>query len=315
MITLSHISKRYDSHDVLQDLSFTIKPGQIVGLLGPNGAGKTTTMNILTGCLAPTTGSVSVYGIDLLENPRAAKHHLGYLPEHPPLYPDMTVREYLCFVAEAKGITRRSRTDAVCDAMKATDVLHERDRLLYKLSKGTRQRVGIAQALLGNPDCIVLDEPTIGLDPRQIAEIRALIGTLGKNRTVLISSHILSEIDTLCDHVLILSHGKLVAQDSPENLTRHLRAGESVVLQVRCNEQKLRQALSTLEHLTGIQIKTSGEKGILQANLTFEGIREPRDRVSAALASHELYPLELRMETPKLEDAFLELTDDASIKE
>jgi len=313
MITLSHISKQYDTHTVLHDLSFTVHHGQIVGLLGPNGAGKTTTMNILTGCLAPSSGSISVYGVDLLENPREAKRHLGYLPEQPPLYPDMTVREYLDFVAEAKGVSRRIRTDAVTSVMKATDVLHEQNRLLYKLSKGTRQRVGIAQALLGEPDCIVLDEPTIGLDPRQITEIRALIGTLGKKRTILISSHILSEIDALCDQVLILSHGKLVAQDTPENLTHHLRPEETLTLLVRCDESKLRQVLGTLDCLTSTHIIPDRKHGILQATLSFERVADPRELVSSTLASYGIYPLELRMDKPQLEDVFLELTGDDTV--
>jgi len=310
MISLSNICKRYDKTEVLHDLTFSIEPGRIVGLLGPNGAGKSTTLNILTGCLAPTSGQVNIFGTDLLDDPRNAKRHLGYLPEHPPLYHDMTVREYLDFVAEAKGISRRERADAVVRAMKSTDVVHEQNRLLYKLSKGTRQRVGIAQAILGNPDCIVLDEPTIGLDPRQITEIRSLISTLGRDHTVLISSHILSEIDSLCDQVLILSHGKLVAQDTPDNLTGRLKTSAAVRLLVRSSEEKLRQALGVLPHLSSIQIEPGAEANTMSVALAFDGLRDPREQISAALASKGLYPIEIRMEKARLEDVFLELTED-----
>ena len=237
MIEVSHLTKRYGSHLALDDLSFTIPEGQIYGLLGPNGAGKSTTMNILTGCLAATSGRVRIDGVDIFEDPMAAKKHLGYLPELPPLYMDRTPEEYLRFVARAKGIGEvRGELERVMALTQITDV---KDRLIRNLSKGYRQRVGIAQAILGDPDIIILDEPTVGLDPRQITEIRELIQKLGENKTVILSSHILSEVQAVCDSILILSRGKLVACDTPDNLERLLTGGTALELEADTQPERL----------------------------------------------------------------------------
>ena len=230
MIEVKHLCKRYGEHVAVDDLSFTIENGHVYGFLGPNGAGKSTTMNILTGCLAATSGTVSIDGFDIFEDAAEAKSRIGYLPEIPPLYQDMTVREYLTFVAKAKGVGRKTQTRAsraevkaalhtqLAAAMAVTQIEDVADRLIKNLSKGYKQRVGIAQALLGGPEIIILDEPTVGLDPKQIIEIRDLIRALGKEHTVILSSHILSEVRSICDRLLIIAGGKLVADDTPEHL-------------------------------------------------------------------------------------------------
>lgn len=225
MIEVSHLSKKYGTHPAIEDLSFTVGDGQIFGLLGPNGAGKSTIMNILTGYLAPTSGEVKVAGFSLPEQAQQAKACVGYLPEQPPLYPEMTVQEYLDFAAELKGIKKKAdRKEQVRKAARRTGLEEVLPRLIRSLSKGYRQRVGIAAALLGTPKVIILDEPTVGLDPAQMIEIRSLIRDLGKTHTVILSSHILSEVQSVCDRVLIIAHGKLVAQGTPEELAAQLTA-------------------------------------------------------------------------------------------
>ena len=224
MIEVSHLSKSYGSRPAVQDLSFTVPDGQIYGLLGPNGAGKSTIMNILTGYLAPTEGEVKVAGFRLPEQAQQAKACVGYLPEQPPLYPEMTVQEYLDFVAELKGVKRAQRKQQVLAVAHRTGLEEVLPRVIRSLSKGYRQRVGIAQALLGSPQLIILDEPTVGLDPAQVIEIRNLIHDLGETHTVILSSHILSEVQTICDRVLIIAHGKVAAQGTPEELAAQLAA-------------------------------------------------------------------------------------------
>ena len=232
MIEVSHLSKSYGSHPAVQDLSFTVPDGQIYGLLGPNGAGKSTIMNILTGYLSATSGQVTVAGHPLPEEADAAKACVGYLPEQPPLYPEMTVEEYLLFAAELKGVKRADRKEQVRKAAHRTGLDNVMPRLIRSLSKGYRQRVGIAQALLGSPKLIILDEPTVGLDPAQVVEIRKLIRELGKTHTVILSSHILSEVQAVCQQVLILSKGKLAASGTLEELTAGDRSLEEVFMEL-----------------------------------------------------------------------------------
>ena len=226
MIEVNHLIKKYGSHYAVNDLSFQVEKGQIYGFLGPNGAGKSTTMNIITGYLAPTAGEVKVDGHDIMKEPEEANRCIGYLPEMPPVYQDMTVQEYLRFAAELKGIPSKEREDRIEEAMSMTRVLDMRGRLIRNLSKGYKQRVGLAQALLGSPEVLILDEPTVGLDPKQIIEIRDLIKSLKNKHTIILSSHILSEVSAVCDKILIISKGKLVACDTPEGLTR-LMTGEA----------------------------------------------------------------------------------------
>ena len=232
MIEVKELTKVYGKTVAVDHMSFKIYNGQIYGFLGPNGAGKSTTMNMITGCLAPTTGTVKINGFDIQTEPAKAKRCIGYLPEIPPLYNDMTPAEYLRFVAEAKGVPFDRAIRQVTEAMELTRIIDKKDRLIKHLSKGYRQRVGIAQALLGNPDIIILDEPTVGLDPRQIADFRNLIRRLGETKTVIISSHILSEISELCDHVLIISDGKLIENASMEELRAREKSLEETFLEL-----------------------------------------------------------------------------------
>ena len=243
MITVEHLTKRYGDFTAVDDISFTIEDGHIYGFLGPNGAGKSTTMNIMTGCLAATSGEVKIDGYDIFEQARQAKQCIGYLPEIPPLYTDETPEEYLRFVAEAKGVAKKDIPCEVARVMEETRLTEMENRLIRNLSKGYRQRVGIAQALLGNPRYIILDEPTVGLDPLQIIEIRDLIRELGQKHTVILSSHILSEVQAICESVLIIAHGKLVAFDTPQNLQRTLAANNRLVITAECDEAALRAIL------------------------------------------------------------------------
>ncbi len=248
MISIRHLTKNYGSNCAVDDISFEIQSGETVGFLGPNGAGKSTTMNILTGYLSADAGRVSVAGIDIVGDPLGAKKHIGYLPEQPPLYLDMTVDEYLRFSYELKGCTlpREPHLDEICDVVKIGDV---RRRLIRNLSKGYRQRVGIAQALIGNPEVIIFDEPTVGLDPKQIIEIRSLIRTLGKNHTVILSTHILGEVQAVCDRIIIINKGKIVADEKTENITRVVENNRRFNAKI-CGPQK--EILSTLKSMPGI---------------------------------------------------------------
>ncbi|WP_346669910.1 ABC transporter ATP-binding protein [uncultured Subdoligranulum sp.] len=243
MITVEHLTKRYGDFTAVDDISFTIGEGHIYGFLGPNGAGKSTTMNIMTGCLAATSGEVKIDGYDIFEQARQAKQCIGYLPEIPPLYTDETPREYLRFVAEAKGIAGKEIPGEVDRVIGEAGLTQMQERLIRNLSKGYRQRVGIAQALLGNPRYIILDEPTVGLDPLQIIEIRDLIRQLGQKHTVILSSHILSEVQAICESVLIIAHGKLVAFDTPQNLERRLAENNRLTITAECGEEQLRSIL------------------------------------------------------------------------
>ena len=307
MIEVSHLTKRYGSHLALDDLSFTIPEGQIYGLLGPNGAGKSTTMNILTGCLAATSGRVRIDGMDIFEDPMAAKKHLGYLPELPPLYMDRTPEEYLRFVARAKGIGEvRGELERVMALTQITDV---KDRLIRNLSKGYRQRVGIAQAILGDPDIIILDEPTVGLDPRQITEIRELIQKLGENKTVILSSHILSEVQAVCDSILILSRGKLVACDTPDNLERLLTGGTALELEADTQPERLEKLLGNLPGVTGLTMgETAGKHAWARLETGKENLETLSKAVFFRLCEEKLPLLRLTPAKASLEDIFLELT-------
>lgn len=248
MIKIDHLVKNYGSNCAVDDVSFEVKKGEIVGLLGPNGAGKSTTMNILTGYLSSTSGSVSVAGIDVLDNPIEAKKHIGYLPEQPPLYLDMTVEEYLIFNYNLKGckLNRDKHLEEICEVVKIKDVYR---RVIRNLSKGYRQRVGIAQALIGSPEVIIFDEPTVGLDPKQIIEVRNLLRTLGKSHTVILSTHILQEVQAVCDRIVIINKGKIVADEKTENITRAVENNRRFNVKI-CGPQK--EVLAMLRSKPGI---------------------------------------------------------------
>ena len=257
VIEVSGLTKRYGKNTAVDHLSFRVKKGQIYGFLGPNGAGKTTTMNMLTGYLAPTEGQIRIDGHDISEEPVEARRRIGYLPEIPPLYLDMTPLEYLRFAAELKGVAKEKRESEVERVMEKTQIQDMQERLIRHLSKGYRQRVGLAQALLGDPEVLILDEPMVGLDPKQIIEIRELIRSLGKKHTVILSSHILSEITSICDHVMIISHGKLAASDTPENLSHYMKNSDVCELKIRGSREACDQGRELLKRVKGLEITAS----------------------------------------------------------
>ncbi|MBR5109606.1 MAG: ABC transporter ATP-binding protein [Clostridia bacterium] len=310
MIEVRHLTKRYGSHTAVSDLSFTIENGVIYGFLGPNGAGKSTTMNMITGCLGATDGEVLVDGHSISEEPMLAKKRIGYLPEQPPLYTDMTPTEYLRFVASAKGLSRPEQASQIDQVMDKTGIREVRNRLIKNLSKGYKQRVGIAQALLGNPEVIILDEPTVGLDPAQIIEIRDLIRELGADHTIVLSSHILSEVQAVCDSIMIISKGKLVASDTPENLTRLFAGVPTLHLEVKGGEAETRAALNGVGQIEDVAVKP-GEDMTVLAEIKPKENADIREAVFKAFAEAGLPLLEMRTDRASLEDVFLELTQDA----
>lgn len=308
MIEVSHLSKNYGSRPAVKDLSFTVGDGQIFGLLGPNGAGKSTIMNILTGYIAPTSGEVKVAGFSLPEQAQQAKACVGYLPEQPPLYPEMTVQEYLDFASELKGVRRAERKEQVRRAARRTGLEEVLPRLIRSLSKGYRQRVGIAQALLGDPKLIILDEPTVGLDPAQVIEIRKLIRELGKAHTVILSSHILSEVQAVCSQVLILAKGRLVAVGAPDELGEKLSSGSCLKATVLGNGQTVLKAVGSIPGIRKVELEGESDG---QVTFTAESTDDTdrRAEVSRALSQAGCTVLALSAESKTLEDVFLALTE------
>ena len=316
MIQVSHLTKYYGDFLAVNDLSFEIQDGQVYGFLGPNGAGKSTTMNIMTGCLSPTDGTVKIGGFDILEQPEAAKKLIGYLPEQPPLYPNETPQEYLTFVGEAKGLRGKELREEIDSAVQSAGIENVRDRLIGTLSKGYRQRVGIAQALLGKPQVIILDEPTVGLDPIQIIEIRDFIKELGKTHTVILSSHILSEVQAVCEQVLIISKGKLVAFDTPENLEKLLLASNSVTFQVEADKADAESILAQAEGLSGWEIKEADGVCSVTADLADgQDAKAVCGKLTMAFAAKGLPVFEMRTKKANLEDVFLELTESGAAED
>ena len=308
MIEVSHLSKSYGSRPAVQDLSFTVPDGQIYGLLGPNGAGKSTIMNILTSYLAPTEGEVKVAGFRLPEQAQQAKACVGYLPEQPPLYPEMTVQEYLDFVAELKGVKHAQRKQQVLTAARRTGLEEVLPRVIRSLSKGYRQRVGIAQALLGSPQLIILDEPTVGLDPAQVIEIRNLIRELGKAHTVILSSHILSEVQAVCQQVLILSKGRLVAVGSPEELGETLNPGSRLRATAQGETDTVLAAVRSVPGICKVELESAAD-GQVTFTAESEDTADRRAAVSRALTETGCTVLALAAENRSLEEVFLALTE------
>lgn len=310
MIELSHLTKYYDGHIAVSDLSFTVDSGQIYGFLGPNGAGKSTTMNIMAGCLSATEGSVHIDGYDIFEEPEKAKKLIGYLPEQPPLYLNETPEEYLRFVGEAKGLRRAGLERQVGEVIRQTGIQEVARRRISALSKGYRQRVGIAQALLGNPKVIILDEPTVGLDPIQIIEIRDLIKALGQTHTVIFSSHILSEVQTISDQIIMIANGKLVAFDTPENLKKHLLVSNEVRLTAKAGAGEVRALLNGVGHITDLVLEETGD-GLVTARVKTDlsNVYELSGNLFSAFAAGGKRLLELTVKKADLEDIFLELAE------
>lgn len=310
MIEISHLTKRYGEHLAVSDLSFTVDSGQIYGFLGPNGAGKSTTMNIMTGCLSATEGSVRIGGHDIFEEPEQAKKLIGYLPEQPPLYMNETPEEYLRFVGEAKGLRGPGLERQMDEVISQTGIEEVAHRRISALSKGYKQRVGIAQALLGNPEVIILDEPTVGLDPIQIIEIRDLIKELGQTHTVIFSSHILSEVRAICDQIIMIAKGKLVAFDTPENLEKHLLSPNEVILTSDAGEEEVRTLLESMDHITDLTLEGIGT-GLVTARIKTDlsNVYDLSRSVFSAFAASGKTLLELTVKKANLEDIFLELAE------
>jgi len=312
MISVEHLTKCYGDFTAVDDLSFEIGEGHVYGFLGPNGAGKSTTMNIMTGCLSATDGSVRIGGYDIFEEPDKAKKLIGYLPEHPPLYMNETPMEYLRFVGEAKGLRGEELSRQIDEVIEMTKLKELRHRRISALSKGYKQRVGIAQALLGNPKVIILDEPTVGLDPIQIIEIRDLIKELGKTHTVIFSSHILSEVQAICDQVLMIAHGKLVAFDTPENLEKKLLSPNEITLTTDAAEGELSQLLSDVEHITEVTTGITDERWTtVHIRTDHENIYDLSRAIYLAFKNSDKVILEMSLKKGTLEDVFIELSEAA----
>jgi len=309
LIEVKHLTKKYGSFTAVKDISFTVEKGRIYGFLGPNGAGKSTTMNIITGCLAATSGEVTVNGHDIYEEPVEAKASIGYLPEIPPLYTDMTPEEFLYFVGEAKGVDPVHLDVQVEQVMEKTALTGVRDRLIKNLSKGYKQRVGIAQAILGDPEIIILDEPTVGLDPLQIIEIRDLIKELGENHTVILSSHILSEISAVCDTIIIISHGRIVASDTIENLTASADGRRLITLDIRGAMDQVQDALAEMTDAVSTTV-TYGMGGCVRAVVETPAGTDMREELFRLFAKYDLPIVEMSSNDVSLEDVFLRLTED-----
>lgn len=315
LIEVENLVKRYGNHLAVDHLTFQVDTGKIYGFLGPNGAGKSTTMNIITGYIAATEGSVKINGYDILTEPEKAKKCIGYLPEIPPLYQDMTVREYLNFVAGIKKISKTEVQKQIEEVMELTMISDIPGRLIRNLSKGYRQRVGLAQAVLGYPDVIILDEPTVGLDPKQIIEIRDLIKKLGEKHTIILSSHILSEVQVVCDEIMIISRGKLVACDTPEGLMGLMNGSVQLEISILGKMEQIKAAIDELDKIQEYHLENSNEKDCVKAIIKTDAKEDIRSALFYALAKEELPIMSLNRLEKSLEDVFLELTDETEGKE
>ena len=307
MIEVKNLVKKYGNHLAVDHLNFTIEEGHIYGFLGPNGAGKSTTMNIMTGYLGATEGEVLINGHDILKEPEEAKKQIGYLPELPPLYMDMTIREYMEFAAELKKIPKEKRAESIEDVEKLVKIKDVEKRLIKNLSKGYRQRVGLAQAVLGFPEIIILDEPSVGLDPKQIIEIRELIRKLAKKHTVILSSHILAEVREVCDYIMIISKGKLVASDTPENLERYLGESGLIEIETRTEASKVKEVLKNVPGIEKVSLKIDAS-GITSGQIREKRGQDIREELFTTFAEKKMPLLKLNPVQVSLEDVFMELT-------
>ena len=310
MIEIENLTKYYGKKLAVDNISFKVKKGAIVGFLGRNGAGKSTTMNMITGYISASGGTARINGYDILKQPREAKRSIGYLPEHPPVYQEMTVNEYLkfvCAIKDVKASSVESHIEEIASLVKLNEVM---DRRIGNLSKGYQQRVGMGQALVGNPEVLILDEPTVGLDPKQIIEIRDLIKSLKKKHTVILSSHILSEVSAVCDYVLIISHGKLVASDTPENLGKLAEGSNTLNLLVKGDKDHIRIALGQIDGVKDITVASAKEEHAWNVTLSTKEDMDIREEVFFRMADAHCPILEMKSKKVSLEEIFLELTED-----
>ena len=312
MIEVQDLTKSYGAVTAVDHVSFTVNKGEILGFLGPNGAGKTTTMRILTGYMPATSGTARIAGFDVFEDSLEVRRHIGYLPEAPPVYPDMTVASYLDFVARIKNVPSERREERVADALRKTNIVDKRDQLIKRLSRGYKQRVGLAQALVHDPDVIILDEPTVGLDPKQIIEVRHLIKGLAGNHTIILSTHILPEVSMTCDRVVIINKGKIAAVDTPENLTLQLKGGQKIRVEVQAPERALQELLGQIPGISRAQVEAVHANGHVTATVEAAAGKDVRSQIAAGVVQKGWPLYELRGVSLSLEDIFLQLTTEDS---
>jgi ABC-2 type transport system ATP-binding protein len=310
LIEVANLTKSYGSTTAVDHVSFTVNKGEILGFLGPNGAGKTTTMRILTGYIPATSGVAKVAGFDVANESMQVRRHIGYLPEAPPIYPDMAVGTYLDFVARIKNVPAEKRAERVADALQKVNIADKRDELIKRLSRGYKQRVGLAQALVHDPDVIILDEPTVGLDPKQIIEVRNLIKGLAGNHTIILSTHILPEVSMTCDRVVIINKGKIAAIDTPQNLTSQLKGGQKIRVEVKAPEQSVQELLSHIPGASRVLIEAVHGDGHLTATVEAAQGNDIRSQIAESIVARGWPLYELRGVSLSLEDIFLELTTD-----
>lgn len=308
MIKVENLTKKYGNHTAVNNLSFEVQKGQIYGFLGPNGAGKSTTMNMMTGYLAATSGTVTINGYDMSTQPEEAKKCIGYLPEIPPLYPDMTALEYLHFVAELKKVPKKERSEQIQELMQMVGIDDVKMRLIKNLSKGYKQRIGLAGAIIGYPDVIILDEPMVGLDPKQIIEIRSLIKNLSKQHTILLSSHILSEISTICDHILIIANGALVASDSPEGLQKLMGKSTEIEITALGTKERAEEILAGIESIESYSLEEAEEENAITMKVITKDNADIRKELSITLTNADMPVLSMKKMEKSLEDIFIQLT-------
>lgn len=309
MIEVKNVTKRYGSTIAVDDISFEVKDGEVVGFLGPNGAGKSTTMNMITGFIEPTTGQIIVNGNDISKRPRKAKKEIGYMPENVPLYYELTAKEFVSYMAELKLVKRSERKQEVEKVLKETGLEDVKNKLIRNLSRGYKQRVSMAGALVGNPDVIILDEPTVGLDPKQITEIRSLIKELGKNHTVILSTHILSEVSQICERVIIINKGKIVAIDTPENLEKTTREKNGIMVTVEDPKDNMSHLKDKIKEIESVELVKDNEDGTKQYLITTSTDMDLRKQLFEVLPKEEIVIFELRKTETTLEDAFIKLID------
>ena len=309
MIEVKNVTKKYGSTIAVDDVSFEVKDGEVVGFLGPNGAGKSTTMNMITGFIEPTTGQIIVNGNDISKRPRKAKKEIGYMPENVPLYYELTAKEFVSYMAELKLVKRSERKQEVEKVLKETGLEDVKNKLIRNLSRGYKQRVSMAGALVGNPDVIILDEPTVGLDPKQITEIRSLIKELGKNHTVILSTHILSEVSQICERVIIINKGKIVAIDTPENLEKTTREKNGIMVTVEDPKDNMSHLKDNIKEIDSVELVKDNEDGTKQYLITTSTDMDLRKPLFEVLPKEEIVIFELRKTETTLEDAFIKLID------
>ncbi len=310
MIEVQDLTKTFGERTAVDHISFAVNKGEILGFLGPNGAGKTTTMRMLTSFMPATSGTARIAGFDVFDNSLEVRRHIGYLPENPPVYPDMTVESYLDFVARIKGVPSEKRAQRVTDALEKTNITDKRNELIKRLSRGYKQRVGLAQALVHDPDVIILDEPTVGLDPKQIIEVRHLIKNLAGNHTIVLSTHILPEVSMTCDRVVIINKGRIAAVDTPQNLTSQLKGGQRIRVEVQASEQPLREVLAQIPGASRVQIEAAPLAGHVLATIEAAEGKDIRSAIAARIVEKGWPLFELKGVSLSLEDIFLELTTD-----